>query len=219
MMPHLAEIYDAAFFREWGPKNAPYVESARRVADTILELFRPSSVADIGCGCGVYSRHFLDKGLRVLALDGVLAPEEDRFPVPVVLRDLTAPFPNEWGRFDATVCLEVAEHIPEEFLSPFLDNILQFSDRLFLSAAPPFQGGHHHVNERPRRYWVAALAEKGFAYNRKATGRLAEGFNKNKLPFMWMGRHIAVFERLTNGHGEPALPFGIRLDRQKVPGA
>ena len=41
---------------------------------------------------------------------------------------------------------------------------------LVLSCAPPGQKGHHHVNEQPRRYWIAQLKKRGWAYQRRETG-------------------------------------------------
>ncbi|MDO8805246.1 MAG: class I SAM-dependent methyltransferase [Elusimicrobiota bacterium] len=206
-MKNLGEIYGPDFFREWGPSNADYIRSAELVAGAIYEVFRPASVADLGCGCGVYSHLFKLKGARVLAIDGVIPPPEHSFPVEIITRDLTAPFVNTWGNFDLVLCLEVAEHIPEEFAGAFLKNITAFSDRLLISAAPPDQGGHHHVNEQPRRYWARKMAELGFAYNRRASGRVLRALEPELPPFKWMANHIGVYEKAGNikelNHGQP----------------
>jgi hypothetical protein len=211
-MPALDKIYDPAFFKEWGLSNDKYVRSARQITDLLWDVYRPAKVIDLGCGCGVYADAFRRKGAQVIAVDGVQPPSETAFPGPVEIRDLTAPFDNPWGTFDLALCLEVAEHIPEELSDAFLANAAQFSDRLILSAAQPGQGGHHHVNEQPKRYWVEKLARHKFAYNRSATGRLQEFFKRNKLPFMWMGEHISVYERMAAGFpAKQDLPFGARL--------
>ena len=211
-MKNLDAIHDTPFFREWGPSNAGYVSSAKIIADAIFEQFRPRALADLGCGCGVYSSLFAALGAEVLALDGVKPPAEHSFPVEIKVRDLTEPFENTWGSFDLALCLEVAEHIPEELLPAFLKNITSFGDTLLLSAAPPNQGGHHHVNEQPRRYWVRKLKEVGFAYDRPATGLLCEKLKAHGLPNMWMGLHICVYRRAKDprqlSHG---LPFDASL--------
>jgi hypothetical protein len=54
MMPNLHEIYDAAFFEEWGPKHANYIRSAEFIVDAVMAMFQPKRLVDIGCGCGVY---------------------------------------------------------------------------------------------------------------------------------------------------------------------
>lgn len=210
-MRNLGDIYGPEFFREWGPSNADYIRSAGLVAGAIYEIFKPASLADLGCGCGVYSHLFKLKGARVLAIDGVLPPAEHSFPVEIIQRDLTAPLENTWGGFDLALCLEVAEHIPEEFTGTFLGNLTAFSDRLVLSAAPPGQDGHHHVNEQPRRYWAQKLAALGFAYNRRASGRVLGILERERPPYMWMANHIGVYERAKDRkqlrHG---LPFRLK---------
>lgn len=195
MMPGLAEIYDPAFFKEWGKSNEPYVSSAEKIVEIITRFEKPERIVDIGCGCGVYAHFFRKRGVEVVAIDGVRPPPEESFEGPVEKRDLTEPFENIWGSFDMAVCFEVAEHIPEELCTPFLDNITRLSDRLLLSAAPFDQGGHHHVNEQPKRYWIARLKGHGFLYDRKRTGALMETFKIEKPAFMWMCEQISVYEK------------------------
>lgn len=210
MMPGLDGIYDRAFFAEWGPGHERYVQSAEIIADVLHGRFRPKRLADLGAGCGVYSHRFATHGVEVVAIDGVVAPPEHSYPVPIQVRDLTAPFENIWGAFDLALCLEVAEHIPEALAGAFLDNILRFSDRLILSAAQPNQGGRHHVNERPKRYWVAKLAGKGFAYDRRETGRVLQALTAARPPYMWMAEQISVYDRakITAG-SKDRLPFSV----------
>ena len=213
MMPELDRIYDRAFFEEWGPAHDKYIKSAEIIADVLHDLFRPMRLVDLGAGCGVYGHRFAEHGVEVVAIDGVVPPVEHSYPVPIQTRDLTEPFENAWGDFDLALCLEVAEHIPEPLAGSFLDNILRFSERLVLSAAQPNQGGHHHVNERPKRYWVAKLAEKGFAYNRRETGRLLTALTSARPPYMWMAEQISVYDRAKAAGSKDRLPFSVPAPR------
>lgn len=211
-MNNLEKIYDREFFLEWGSRHGKYVESAENVTDILFRYLSPLSMVDVGCGCGVYSHFFQKKGVQVLSLDGVRPPKEESFPVSITVRDLTIPFENIWGKFDVALCLEVAEHIPEDMSPSFLQNITALSDRLVISAAPPGQGGHHHVNEQPKRYWVRRLAEHGFVYNRKLTGQIMETFKREKLPYMWMGEHISIYDRIKpQDDVRRELPFRVRI--------
>lgn len=214
MMPDLESIYGPEFFAEWGPGHEKYVRSAGAIASVLHEQLRPKRLVDLGAGCGVYGHHFANMGVEVVSIDGVSPPTEHAYPAAFVKRDLTVPFENIWGAFDLALCLEVAEHIPEPLADAFLDNILRFSDRLILSAAQPNQGGHHHVNERPKRYWVAKLAAKGFSYNRRETGRLLTGLTAARPPYMWMVEQISVYESAKISAGaKDKLPFSVPSPR------
>jgi hypothetical protein len=195
LRPDLSRIYDRAFFAEYGATNRPYVETARYLADLLHRLFAPRRLIDLGCGCGVYADAFRRLGTEVVAVDGVAAPPEFSFPGPVEIRDLTVPLDDDWGWFDLALCLEVGEHIPEEFCGTFLANITRFSDTLVLSCAPPYQGGVHHVNERPKRWWKARLAEIGWVYDRDRTGVISETCKADRPPLLWMCQQVSVYVR------------------------
>lgn len=214
MMPGLDGIYDRAFFEEWGPGHEKYVESAKRITDVLHDLYSPKRIVDLGAGCGVYGHFFSQKDVEVVSIDGVIPPKEFSYAVEFQKRDLTIPFKNIWGSFDFSLCLEVAEHIPESLSDAFLDNLLRFSDRLILSAAQPNQGGHHHVNEQPKRYWVAKLAAKGYAYDRRATGRIQTALAAARPPYMWMAEQISVYDRASVPAGtKDRLPFSVPSPR------
>ncbi len=209
-MPDLARIYDKVFFAEWGRGHERYVRSAEVITNTLYDLFKPKRLIDLGSGCGVYAHYFSQKGVDVLAIDGVTPATEHSYSVPIEIRDLTEPIENVWGDFDVALCLEVAEHIPEHLADDFLTNIARFSDRLILSAAQPNQGGHHHVNEQPKRYWVAKLAQKDFAYNRRETGRIQTALAAARPPYMWMAEQISVYEKVKNpAQRRDRLPFSV----------
>lgn len=209
----LEQTYNAEFFAEWGRKNPDYVESAAKIADKIHAMFQPGTLADLGCGCGVYSHLFQTLGAKVFSLDGVLSPAEYSYPVNVTLQDLSVPFANRWGTFDLAVCFEVGEHIDPDKADIFLRNVTQFSSRVLLSCAPPHQGGHSHVNEQPKRYWVKKMAELGFVYNRPSTGRLQEAIMADPPRHCWMFSQISVYEKAgAFGPVEPCMPFQLRYE-------
>ena len=203
----LERIYDEAFFSEWGRSNPDYVATARLIAEAVHAQFAPRTLADLGCGCGVYSHHFSSLGVAVTAVDGVIPPPEHSFPVEILVRDLERPCPHSGEPYDLTLCLEVAEHIPEENLDIFLANVCSYGGLLLLSAAPPRQGGRHHVNEQPKRYWAARLERHGFYYNRAETGVLVERCKAQRPRYSWMWSQIGVYRRLAAPPPAYARPF------------
>jgi len=141
--------------------------ASREVVPIVMELTRPRSVVDVGCGTGTWLTIFGEAGVPdVLGVDGdyldrsLLCIAEDRF----VTADLTKPFGLN-RRFDLVVSLEVAEHLPEEAADVFVQTLVSLGDTILFSAAVPGQGGQNHLNEQWPAYWQAKFARHGYAFH------------------------------------------------------
>jgi hypothetical protein len=77
-------------------------------------------------------------------------------------RDLEVPIVLN-RTFDLAVCLEVAEHLSARRASSFVEDLTRLASVIVFSAAIPFQGGRHHVNERWGSYWHDLFLSRGFA--------------------------------------------------------
>ena len=82
-------------------------------------------------------------------------------PSEFVAADLAWPVDLQ-RRFDLVQSLEVAEHLPASAAATFVDTLIAHGDVILFSAAVPGQGGMHHVNERPYRYWRNLFADRGY---------------------------------------------------------
>ncbi|MFT6836099.1 MAG: hypothetical protein ACJA0H_002144 [Francisellaceae bacterium] len=126
-----------------------------------------NSIVDFGCGVGPWLAAANELGVEnVYGTDGnyvprdrLLIPEDSFFP-----NDLSKPESIKLpvSRFDLTITLEVAEHLPESSAKPFVKKLCDSSDVVLFSAAIPYQGGHGHVNENWPEYWAALFAEFDF---------------------------------------------------------
>jgi len=130
----------------------------------LIDLINPRSVVDIGCGTGswlaVMKTHHIDD---VLGIDGEWVPEKSlRIPKSCFLaHDLTKPIQIE-RRFDLAISLEVAEHLDRECARQFVRTLVSLSSVVVFSAAIPYQGGTHHVNEQWPDYWAELFEEHGY---------------------------------------------------------
>lgn len=195
-----AAIYDDAFFDN---RRSGYREEAyRRMAQTIVELFRPQSIIDVGCGDGSLLRYLCVYNVACQGIEGSDAGVKRCLEagIPVIKMDLRWPNTKQIGRhFEMAICLEVAEHIPSDYAEELIKCLCQLADRIIFSAAQPGQGGEGHLNEQPLEYWEAIFNKCGYRRNETLTVRLREIWCKENVPsFYW--KNVQFFER-NSEHG------------------
>lgn len=157
----MSGTYDADYFQSF---RAASRSSAAAMVPRVVELVRPRSVVDVGCGVAEWAAAFQAMGIEdVLGIDGADVGRELRIsPDRFVSADLTSPL--EFGReFDLAISLEVAEHLPHDSADSFVKTLATLAPVVLFSAASPGQGGHSHLNEQWPDYWVSKFAEHGFA--------------------------------------------------------
>lgn len=136
--------------------------SARTVAPHLVNLLSPESVVDVGCGLGDWLAAF-----RELVVDDVVGVDQHpgqsgELKIPrerYRRRDLTQALRFD-RNFDLALCLEVAEHLPEEIAGRLVDDLVALAPATVFGAAVPGQGGRGHLNERWPEYWVELFANR-----------------------------------------------------------
>lgn len=157
----MLNLYDSNYYSH--QKDGSYA-SAEVIVPLVLQFYRPKSVVDVGCGVGNWLSVFLKNGVeKILGLDGDYVDRSqlriaEQFFKPV---NLEQPIPDI-GTFDMAMSLEVAEHLPQEVAEQFVKNITSLAPVILFSAAVPYQGGTHHVNEQWPEYWQKLFALQGF---------------------------------------------------------
>jgi SAM-dependent methyltransferase len=156
-----SDHYTTGFYEEI-KKGA--TSSAAVMLPQVLELIPVRSVVDVGCGEGHWLSIFEKLGVEdVLGIDGDYI-DQARLAIPqsqFQVFDLTKPF--ILGRmFDLAISLEVAEHLPADCAPNFVKCLTRLSPVILFSAAIPFQGGNHHVNEQWPDEWAALFREHNY---------------------------------------------------------
>lgn len=134
--------------------------SAEIVIPWVLERTGARSVIDVGCGVGAWLQVAKSYDCEVFGVDGHV-PETHLLLEPDEFwrMDLTGGFPCEG--YDLALCLEVAEHLPEEAAGPLVEGLAEAEFVLF-SAATPGQVGVGHINCQEHGYWHSLFAGHGF---------------------------------------------------------
>lgn len=185
------------------------LDQPNMIVPHILELFRPASVLDIGCGFGHWLKVFKNYGTReVLGVDGdyVLPEHRSKFleSGEFLPYDLTKEL-NLNRRFDLVLSLEVAEHIPESSADAFVKTLVNHGDLIVFSAAIPFQGGQNHLNEKSLSYWVSKFEAHGYHFYDPFRQKIWD----IKELFFWYKQNMVLFSKNPLNLPAPQVPFEI----------
>jgi len=199
MVADPSHLYDSEFFANRTSESRQFTYS--KMADSIVEILRPGSVVDVGCGDGQLLEQLQLKGIQCLRIEvsehGVKLCKERG--VAVIQMDLRTPTANRVpGRFDLGVCLEVAEHLPESCAEGLVRFLCHIADTIAFSAAQPGQGGEGHINEQPPSYWINHFKKVGYQKNDLLTSRLRDAWaSAGVLGFYW--KNLLIFEKRSLG--------------------
>jgi 2-polyprenyl-3-methyl-5-hydroxy-6-metoxy-1,4-benzoquinol methylase len=159
------------------------------------------TIVDAGCGTGGLLAAFEAQGSTVFA--GIEAYQRSkeirtaglRIPETQVLwLDLAEPLPAVVRGYRLAICVEVAEHLPEESAEQLVKNLTQLSGLVVFSAAHPGQGGTGHINERDIQDWVALFDQAGYSYNVPETVELRCRLDGHVRELVWY-EQLVVFRR------------------------
>jgi SAM-dependent methyltransferase len=155
------ESYTTELYEHWssGARN-----SAQAIVPLVVDMVRPQSVVDVGCGLGFWLRMFQDLGVKdVFGIDGdwvelpALKIPKENFKY----HDLTKPLSLD-RKFDLAVSLEVGEHLPDAASNTLVDTLTKLAPVILFSAAMPYQTGTNHINEQWPEYWAERFRARGY---------------------------------------------------------
>lgn len=155
----------------------------------LKDLFTGHSVLDLGCGNGSYTRQFLSASIPCKCFDG--NPNTKTISNNLCdVADLTKEQTFEVA--DWVLCLEVGEHIPQEYESTFLQNIINHSRKgIVLSWGVPGQPGDGHINCRPNEYVISSIEKHGYVLDEETSLKL-----RQSSELWWFKNTILVFKKM-----------------------
>lgn len=186
-------------------KNLHSLTGPRAALPVFLAGRQVASLLDVGCGTGTWLSAALALGVReVLGIDGVKNAPEDLHVSPQLVRhqDLTI----SWDlarKFDAVICLEVAEHLDRAFAPTLVDALVKHGNWIVFSAASPGQLGQHHVNCQWPAYWQELFNQRGYACSDAIRWQVWD----NDAVEPWYRQNVFVALRAPQKAGaEPRIP-------------
>jgi len=160
-MTELAALYTPAFYNGQSPTS---FDAGSTMLPPVLELVRPASLVDVGCGVGTWLAAAEKLGVGTLV--GIEGPwvhtEQLKSPrIRLVTHDLEQPLPLR-ERFDLAMSVEVAEHVSQRRADALVGELCALSQVVLFGAAIPGQGGVNHINEEWQSVWAARFAARGY---------------------------------------------------------
>jgi SAM-dependent methyltransferase len=153
-------------------------------------------ILDVGCGPGIYVDALQSRGL---AADGIdIDPKTPYEKIDVFSEDFSRfltgrCFPENAFPYDICLCLEVAEHLPEDRADEFVKKLTQVAPTVIFSAAVPGQGGHGHINCQQKEYWEEKFARLNYVQDTVATEQLV-AYMKTGYHMGWFVNNVQVFK-------------------------
>lgn len=185
-------------------KLAPFDSwNERAFCQVVAWMGIPRTYLDLGSGTGAMVNCARKLGSEAYGVDLINGPEHW-----FIHHDLTTPlraFEDYRQTFDLITCLEVAEHLPMDAHETLVDTIARHlrpmpnmedaSGWVLFSAAPPGQGGEHHIGCRPAVQWRALFHERGLSYRDDLTRQIAHLFGYVTGPAShWLAANLMVLD-------------------------
>ena len=135
----------------------------------MIDTFKIKSLLDVGCGMGISTKFFYDRGCKIQGIEGhPTCKEKSKVKDYIKLHDYTYGESEVQGVFDMCWSCEFVEHVEEKYSNNFLKDFSK-AKIVLITHAVPGQGGWHHVNCQHADYWISKMAEHGLIYNEEMT--------------------------------------------------
>ncbi len=175
---------------------------ALRYADAVTEEIAAQfpdakTYFDVGSGSGAYAAAAKRRGFTVISCEhSRLARSIARLQgVDSRPFDLTEEIPTDVdGSYDLAVSFEVAEHLTPELGERMVDFMAGRAALIVFTAAAPGQGGHGHIHEQPREYWIERFRRHGFSHSAAESRDLSSRWRRAEAP-SWLVDNVIVLRR------------------------
>lgn len=179
----------------------------RALAGALERTIRFDSVLDVGCANGFLIEALQETGKTVGGIEASPAVED---VLPESLRELVRVgdftlAEQDGRRWDLVACIEVAEHVPPARTDELVRSLAAAARSwIFFTAAPPGQGGHGHINCRPRQDWLDRFAARGWREDPERSPELRERLaGLESVP--WIGANGVLLTSAAAGESAAGL--------------
>ena len=186
-------IYRALHTGQMSRQEAGNHQSALKILGMLREYVTVGSLLDVGCGLGTWLKAAWEIGIHeVMGVEGPWLEAAKLVVDPKMVKKIDLERRFAMGRrYDLAVCLEVAEHLNASAADGLVHSLVDAADHVLFSAAIPYQGGEHHVNEQYLPYWMERFSRHDYVMVDLFRGRLWE----DGTILWWLRQNMVLFIR------------------------
>lgn len=130
--------------------------------DNFLYNFQGGKVLDAGCGKGVELKRLFNKGYNVLGIDiSDYCCNAYLKELPSECIDIES-FCKQQDKYDAVICLDVLEHVQEEYVETILQSLKSITNKIIFGIAnhsDKQMGCELHKTLKNKKYWVGVISK------------------------------------------------------------
>lgn len=163
--------------------------------DYLIEFSKANNqklIMDFGCATGYFLKYISERlpDVNLLGVEAAASKKSNLHFSNIVDHDLAIPF--NLDKKGLVMSIEVMEHIPPQFESIAVDNLIKHCDEyLFLTWAPVGQGGWGHFNEKNMPDVIKLFEARGFVI---LASESAEARERSKIS--WIKRNLVIFKKV-----------------------
>lgn len=154
--------YDTyAFGQSYDAGNPHWRQLFEGFAEAIVAELAPSTSLDLGCGPGLLVEALRRRGVDARGVDiSEHAIEHAAEGARDFCRVGSVTDPIE-GTFDLIVCIEVLEHVPQEYADGAVAQMASHARHVLFSSSPDDFKDPSHTNVQPTDYWIGLFGRHG----------------------------------------------------------
>jgi SAM-dependent methyltransferase len=154
--------YDTyAFGERYDAENPHWRHLFDGFAAAIVAELSPHTVLDLGCGPGLLVEALRQRGVEAWGVDiSEYAIEHAAAGAREFCRVGSVTDPIE-GDFDLIVCIEVLEHVPQQYANAAVEEMSRHARRVLFSSSPDEFRDPSHTNVQPTEFWVGLFGRHG----------------------------------------------------------
>ena len=171
------------------------------LAPHLISIFKITKVLDVGCASGLYLKAFRMNGIDGIGIEGSTISARMKMVDSnyIVQKDLRFDIPK-YPNVNFVMSIEVAEHIEEEYVDIYVNNLTKHeAQHIFITATPPAQVGTSHVNCQLKEYWVEKIEKNGYnetsEYDERIDKVVSCAGEENAIIHHWFLNNYMVFKK------------------------